>query len=111
MGSYNITELKLHLADSTFKQAVGIKENIVLQIKESPTLHDLVIVDMPEDPIAPIILGKSFLGSIKALINLYEGNVRIELTFVAHFTRKKKVKVFDGHHFEGKLVWNGYTTI
>ena len=32
LGSYNITELKLHLADSTFKQAVGIKENVVVQI-------------------------------------------------------------------------------
>ena len=54
MGDYNITELKLHLADSTFKQAVGIKENIVVQIRGSPALLDLVIVDMPEDPSAGV---------------------------------------------------------
>ena len=80
LGSYNITELKLHLADSTFKQAVGINENIVVQIKESLALLDLVIVDMPKDPIAPIILGRPFLRTNKAWINLHEGNVRIELT-------------------------------
>ncbi|MBI0385488.1 retroviral-like aspartic protease, partial [Streptomyces albiflaviniger] len=55
LGSFTATKLKLHLADSTFKQVVGIKENIVVQIKGCPTLIDLVIVDMPEDPIAPII--------------------------------------------------------
>jgi hypothetical protein len=29
-----VTELKLHLADSTFKQAVGIKENTGVQVKD-----------------------------------------------------------------------------
>jgi hypothetical protein len=55
----------LHLADSTYKQAVGIKDNIVVQIKNCPALIDLVIVDMPEDPIAPIILGRPFLRTVR----------------------------------------------
>ena len=83
----------MHLVDSTYKQAAGIKENIVVQIKDSPALIDLVIVDMPEDAIAPIILGRPFLRTIKALIKLHEGNVRFELpshpSFVVHFPRKK----------------------
>ena len=89
----------MHLADSTYKQAVGIKENIFFQIKGCPALIDLVIVDMPEDPIAPIILGRPFLRTVKALINLHEGNVRFELPsrdpFVVHFPRKKKNKAND----------------
>ena len=99
LGSFEITELKLHLADSTFKQAMGIKENIVVQIKGCPALIDLVIVDMPKDSIAPIILGRPFLRTMKALINLHEGNVRFELPsrdpFVVHFPRKKKTKTYD----------------
>ena len=55
LGTFNMTELKLHLVDSTHKQAAGIKENIVVQIKDCPTLIDLVVVDMHEDPITPII--------------------------------------------------------
>jgi hypothetical protein len=55
----------LHLADSTYKQAAGIKDNIVVQIKNCPALIDLVIVDMPEDPIAPIILGRPFLRTVR----------------------------------------------
>src|SRR3954466_1628953 len=61
LGSFEITELKLHLADSTYKQAVGIKENTLVYIKVCPALIDFVIVDMPEDATAPIILGRPFL--------------------------------------------------
>jgi hypothetical protein len=49
---------------------------------------------MHEDPIAPIILGRPFLRTIKELINFHEGNVRIGLPskdpFVVHFPRKNK---------------------
>jgi hypothetical protein len=36
LGYLMVTELKLHLANSTFKQAVGIKENTGVQIKDCP---------------------------------------------------------------------------
>lgn len=49
LAPYIASELRLHLADSTFKQAVGINENIVVQIRDCPILLDLVIVDIPED--------------------------------------------------------------
>ena len=50
---------------------MGIKENVVVQIKGCPSLIDLIIVDMTEDPIAPIILGRPFLRTVKFLINLH----------------------------------------
>jgi hypothetical protein len=84
LGYFMVTELKLHLADSTYKQAVGIKENIVVKVKYCLA---------PEDPLAPIILGRPFLRTVKPLINLHEGNVRFELPsrapFIVHFPRKK----------------------
>jgi hypothetical protein len=96
MRTFKTTELRLHLAYSTYRQVVGIKDNVVVEIKGCPALIDGVIVDIHEDPIAPIILGRPFLRTIKSLINLYEGNVRIELPskdpFVVHFPRKKKAK-------------------
>ena len=70
-----------------------------MQIKGCPSLIDLIIVDMPEDPIAPIILGRPFLRNVKSFINLHEGNVRFELPsrepFVVHFPRKKRSKKND----------------
>ena len=54
---------------------------------------------MPKDATAPIILGCPFLRTIKALINLHEGNVKLQLPlrdpFVIHFPRKKKAKQDD----------------
>ena len=51
---------------------------------------------MPEDATAPIILGRPFLRTIKALINLHEGNAKLQLPlrdpFIIHFPRKKKAK-------------------
>jgi hypothetical protein len=92
--SFKVTKLKLHLADSTYKKVVGIRENIVVNVKGCLTLIDLVIVDMPEDVNAPIILGRPFLRTIKALINLHVGNVRIHLPsrepFVVIFPRKRR---------------------
>jgi hypothetical protein len=70
LGPFEITELKLHLADSTYKHDVGIKQNILVDIKDCLARTDFVIVDMTEDPIAPIVLGRSFLRTIKALIDL-----------------------------------------
>jgi hypothetical protein len=94
LGSFKLTELKLHLVDSTYKQAIDIKENIVVNVKGCSALIDLVVVDMLEDVNVPTILGRPFLRTIKALINLHEGNVRIVLPsrehFVVHFPRKKK---------------------
>jgi hypothetical protein len=68
LGSFEITELKLRLSDSTYKQVVGIKHNVLVQIKGCPALTDFVIVDMPRYAIAPIILGRPFLRTIKTLI-------------------------------------------
>jgi hypothetical protein len=67
-----------------------------VQIKGCHALIDLVIVDMPEDPTTPILLGRPFLRNVKAMINLHEGKMRFELPsrdpFVVHFPKKKKNK-------------------
>jgi hypothetical protein len=54
---------------------------------------------MPKDANAPIILGRPFLRTLKALINLHERNARIDLPsrepFVVNFPRKKKARKND----------------
>src|SRR3954469_2533080 len=40
LGYFEITELKLHLVDSTYKQEVGIKENTLVYIKGCAALVD-----------------------------------------------------------------------
>ena len=98
LGPYATTEIGLNMGNSTFTQEVGIKHGVIIQINDCLIMIGLVIVDMPEDPVAPIILGRPFLRTIKAEINVFEGNVRFDLPakdpFVRHFPRKKKMKTY-----------------
>ena len=93
------------MTNSTFTQAIGLKHGVIVQINDCPIMIDLVIVDMPEDPIAPIILGRPFLRTIKATINVFERNIRFDLPtkdpFVRHFPRKRKMNTYKG---EGIIV-------
>jgi hypothetical protein len=101
LGSFEVTELKLYLTDSTYKQVVGIKHkhNVLVQVKGCHALIDRVVADIPKYSIAPIILGIPFLRMVKSLINLQDRNVRFELPsrkpFGVHFLRKKKNKRHD----------------
>jgi hypothetical protein len=82
-----------------------------VHIKGCPALLDLVIVDMPEDGIAPIILARTFLRTVKDLINVHEGNMRFELLsrdlFVVHFLKKKKSKVYRNEGITSKANYYG----
>lgn len=86
--------------NSIFTQVVGIKHGVIIQINDCHDMIDLIIVDMPEDPIASIILGRPFLRTIKSTINVFEGNVRFDLLlkdpFMRHFPRNKKLKMYTG---------------
>jgi hypothetical protein len=73
LGSFMSNELKLNIVDSTYMEAVRIKENIVVNIRGYPTLFDLVIVYKLEENLAPIILGRTILKTVKALI-VHSGN-------------------------------------
>jgi hypothetical protein len=89
LGPFVISEMKLNMADSTYTQVVGIKHGVIIQVYGCTAIIDLAIVDMPEDHIVPIILGRPFLRTIKATINVYEGNVRFDLPCRDPFVKKK----------------------
>jgi hypothetical protein len=79
LGAFVVSKIEYNMPNSTYTQAVGIKHSIVVQINGCPALIDLVIVEMPEDPVSPIILGRPFLRTIKTVINVHEGNIRFHL--------------------------------
>jgi hypothetical protein len=68
LGPFVDSEIKLNMTKSTFTQEVGIKDGVIIQINYCPVMIDLVIADMPEVSIAPIILARPFLRTIKATI-------------------------------------------
>ena len=53
---------------------------------------DFIVLDIDCNPSCPIILGRPFLRTIGAIINMKEGNIRFQFPLrkgMEHFPRKK----------------------
>ncbi|KAJ9178339.1 hypothetical protein P3X46_010230 [Hevea brasiliensis] len=70
MGDLKPTHISLQLADRTIKYPEGILENVPLKVGKFYIPVDFVILDMEEDSNIPIILGRPFLATAGALIDV-----------------------------------------
>ncbi|GKA36093.1 reverse transcriptase domain-containing protein, partial [Tanacetum coccineum] len=78
---------------------MGIAEDVVVRVDGFTFLADFVVVNFEPDPRVPIILGRPFLRTAKALIDLYEEKLTLrvgsdELVFYAEKSEKSKNKQF-----------------
>ncbi|KAI3732622.1 hypothetical protein L1987_63829 [Smallanthus sonchifolius] len=67
------TRMTLSLADRSVKYPRGIIENLLVKVDKFVFPVDFVILDMEADEGVPIILGRPFLRTAKALIDVYDG--------------------------------------
>ncbi|KAJ9183079.1 hypothetical protein P3X46_006990 [Hevea brasiliensis] len=70
MGDLKPTHISLQLADRSIKYPEGILENVPLKVRKFYIPVDFVILDMEEDSNIPIILGRPFLATAGALIDV-----------------------------------------
>ncbi|GJS37170.1 reverse transcriptase domain-containing protein [Tanacetum coccineum] len=78
---------------------MGIAEDVVVRVDGFTFLADFVVVNFEPDPRVPIILGRPFLRTAKALIDLYEEKLTLRvgsdaLVFYAEKSEKSKNKQF-----------------
>ncbi|RYR31998.1 hypothetical protein Ahy_B01g056977 [Arachis hypogaea] len=64
------TDVVIRLADKNQKQARGVVENVLLKVGKYFLPTDFVILDMEEIHTHPIILGRPFLATARALIDV-----------------------------------------
>ncbi|XP_070025919.1 uncharacterized protein [Nicotiana sylvestris] len=77
IGQPKPTSMILQMADRTMKRPLGVIENVLVHVDKFILLMDFVILDCEVDYEVPIILGKPFLATRKALCDVEAG----ELTF------------------------------
>ncbi|XP_070002422.1 uncharacterized protein [Nicotiana sylvestris] len=77
IGQPRATSMRLQMADRTIKRSLGIIDDVLVQVDKFILLADFVILDSEVDYEVPIILGRPFLETGKALVDLEAG----ELTF------------------------------
>ncbi|GKC84373.1 reverse transcriptase domain-containing protein, partial [Tanacetum coccineum] len=58
---------------------MGIAEDVIVKVDKFNFLADFVIVDFKADPRVPIILGRPFLRTAKALVDIYEENLTLRI--------------------------------
>ena len=84
--------LNLHLADSTIKKPMGRINDVVIIANRNYVPVDFIVLDIDCNLSCPTILGRPFLRTIGAIIDMKEGNIRFQYPLrkgMEHFPRKK----------------------
>ncbi|GJY19947.1 putative reverse transcriptase domain-containing protein [Tanacetum coccineum] len=79
LGELAHTRLTVELADRTVKYPKGIAENVLLGIGKCTFPVDFIILDMPEDIKVPLILGRPFLSTAHAKIDVYKRKITLRV--------------------------------
>ena len=79
LGEQKSTTISLQLADRFYQHPRGIIENVLVKVSKFVLPADFIILDMEEDDSVPIILGRPFLATGKAQINVHEGELKLRV--------------------------------
>nr|GEY97697.1 hypothetical protein [Tanacetum cinerariifolium] len=77
LPTLNDTKMVLELADRTISIPMGVAENVFVKVGKFYFPADFIILDFVADPCAPLILGRPFLSTAHALIDVYEGEITL----------------------------------
>ncbi|XP_075489545.1 uncharacterized protein LOC142528385 [Primulina tabacum] len=79
LGEPKTTRMSLQLVDRSVKYPRGVIEDVLVKVDKFIFPVDFVVLDMEEDVEMPLILGRPFLVTGKALIDVQEGKLRLRL--------------------------------
>nr|GEW40991.1 reverse transcriptase domain-containing protein [Tanacetum cinerariifolium] len=73
------TCMTLELADRLISRPVGVAEDVYVKVGTFHFPADLVVIDFDADPRVPLILGRSFIKTTRALIDVFEGKLTLHV--------------------------------
>ncbi|GJS60363.1 reverse transcriptase domain-containing protein [Tanacetum coccineum] len=79
LGEPKTTRMSLELADRSIQYPRGIAEDVLIKIDKFILLIDFVILDMQEDSRIPIILGRPFLATARAMIDVFNKKITLRV--------------------------------
>ncbi|XP_073154074.1 uncharacterized protein [Henckelia pumila] len=79
LGEPKSTGMSLQLADRSIKYPRGIIEDVLVKVDKFIFPVDFVVLDMEEDLDIPLILGRPFLATGKALIDVQKGELLLRV--------------------------------
>ncbi|KAJ9538830.1 hypothetical protein OSB04_031563 [Centaurea solstitialis] len=79
LGDLKATNISLQLADRSIKYPVGVLEDLPLQVGSFIVPCDFVVLEMIEDVNTPIILGRPFLATAGAIIDVKHSKLSLNV--------------------------------
>ncbi|GJR86234.1 DNA-directed DNA polymerase [Tanacetum coccineum] len=79
LGEPKATRMSLELADRSIQYPRGIIENVLIKVDKFVLPIDFVILDMPEDSRVPIILGRPFFATARAMIDVFNKKITLRV--------------------------------
>nr|GEU66995.1 hypothetical protein [Tanacetum cinerariifolium] len=79
LGKLACTKLIIELSDKMMKRPKGIAENVLVGFDKFVLPVDFVILDMPEDSKTPLILGRAFLSTAHAKIDMFKRKIYLKI--------------------------------
>nr|GFA13329.1 reverse transcriptase domain-containing protein [Tanacetum cinerariifolium] len=77
LPTLNDTKMVLELADRTISKPTGVAENVFVKVGKFYFPVDFVVLDFVADQRIPLILGRPFLSTANAIINVFEREIII----------------------------------
>ena len=75
LGEIEPTALSLQMADRSMASPKGVIEDMLIKVDKFIFLVDFVVLDMEEGEKVPLILGRPFLATSRALIDVKSGEL------------------------------------
>nr|GEV97305.1 reverse transcriptase domain-containing protein [Tanacetum cinerariifolium] len=82
------TRMTLELADRSITRPKGVAEDVFVKVGKFHFPTDFVVVDFEADPRVPLILGRSFLRTSCALIDVYGEEITIRVNDEAEYAQE-----------------------
>nr|GEW83533.1 hypothetical protein [Tanacetum cinerariifolium] len=102
------TCMTLELADRSISCPVGVVEDVYVKVGTFHFPADFVVVDFSADPRVPLTIGRSFLKTGRALIDVYEG----EMTLLVVLSRSSWIfREWQSHPSTEPIVSNSSPTL
>ena len=73
------SNVTLQLADRSITYPRGVLEDVLIKVDKFIFPVDFVVLDMEEDQQVPLILGRPFLATARALIDVHKGNLILRI--------------------------------
>ncbi|GKU88727.1 hypothetical protein SLEP1_g2957 [Rubroshorea leprosula] len=79
LGEPTPTTVSLQLADRSIKYPRGVVEDVLVKVDKFIFPVDFIVLDMEEDFEMPLILGRPFLATGRALIDVQQGKLSLRI--------------------------------